>query len=357
MKDIIYSVSLLFGILIILLIILYYDVLKNNFTNMSDKNDNNIIEKYEDADVYQNEEKYNIIMTSDDIKDEHDFSRYTIYENGLLDKYKISSFLNSPSLKMLISSYEDEENVEKIEHFQWNKDNLNNTDDIIVSIDDKPIIHRFPFNPTVYGYNIKNITVELNNKKDNMVITEIAVLFNLKINDIINDAGMGQLICINNYDSHNILIHIIENNKKNNCGEVINIDDNYGSFNDFDANKDNANNYLNGKMTYDIVADINSNKYYIKNISEDIIKDPSVFLGLIINKESVHFHINTDVIKFKRLDEKPIMIDYPIYINKNKECDITLYSSALIINSNNIHGEIEKYILYNKYNLYNKMNI
>ena len=110
-------------------------------------------------------------------------------------------------------------------------------------------------------------------------------------------------------------------------------------------------------MTYDIVADINSNKYYIKNISEDIIKDPSVFLGLIINKESVHFHINTDVIKFKRLDEKPIMIDYPIYINKNKECDITLYSSALIINSNNIHSEIEKYILYNKYNLYNKTNI
>ena len=47
-----------------------------------------------------------------------------------------------------------------------------------------------------------------------MVITEIAVLFNLKINDIINDTGMGQLICINNYDSHNILIHIIENNKK-----------------------------------------------------------------------------------------------------------------------------------------------
>ena len=102
MKDIIYSVSLLFGILIILLIILYYDVLKNNFTNMSDKNDNNIIEKYEDIDMFRNEEKYNIIMTSDDIKDEHDFSRYTIYENGLLDKYKISSFLNSPSLKMLI---------------------------------------------------------------------------------------------------------------------------------------------------------------------------------------------------------------------------------------------------------------
>lgn len=63
------------------------------------------------------------------------------------------------------------------------------------------------------------------------------------------------------------------------------------------------------------------------------------------------------MIEFKRLDDEFIIIDYPIYINKNKECDITLYSSAMIINNNNIHNELEKYNLYNKYNLHSKINI
>ena len=63
------------------------------------------------------------------------------------------------------------------------------------------------------------------------------------------------------------------------------------------------------------------------------------------------------MIEFKRLDNKFIIIDYPIYINKNKDCDITLYSAAMIINSNNIHNELEKYNLYNKYNLHSKINI
>ena len=46
MKNIIYSVSLLFGILIISLIILYYDILKNNIIN----GNNNLKENYEDYD-------------------------------------------------------------------------------------------------------------------------------------------------------------------------------------------------------------------------------------------------------------------------------------------------------------------
>lgn len=378
MEDLIYSVSLLFGILIVLLIIIYYDLLINI---NKDKRDN-IIENYEDyEDIAGNEGNgdcgsgatddlnvhstsvKNIIMTSEDIRTGDENYKHIIYEKNIVDKYKITSFLKSPSLKMLISSFEKEDNRANIEHFQWNKDN--DMRDFIVSIDDSPKIHRFPFNPSIYGYNLSNITVEIDNlmnskdNSENEIINELAVFFNLKLNDIKGSArsGEGQLICINSYDYQNIYIKIIENNKPR-CyeGESINVDDNYGTLNDMQGG--NIYSYSsNNKKTYDIVLDINSNKYYIRDISEDILRDPVIFMGLVINKDRIVFYINKEMAIFERLDDKVIIIDYPIYINKNKECDITLYSAALIINSNNIHGDMEKYELYNKYNLYDKINI
>ena len=378
MEDLIYSVSLLFGILIVLLIIIYYDLLINI---NKDKRDN-IIENYEDyEDIAGNEgngdcgsgatddlnvhstSAKNIIMTSEDIRTGDENYNHIIYEKNIVDKYKITSFLKSPSLKMLISSFEKEDNRANIEHFQWNKDN--DMRGFIVSIDDSPKIHRFPFNPSIYGYNLSNITVEIDNlmnskdNSENEIINELAVFFNLKLNDIKGSArsGEGQLICINSYDYQNIYIKIIENNKPR-CyeGESINVDDNYGTLNDMQGG--NIYSYSsNNKKTYDIVLDINSNKYYIRDISEDILRDPVIFMGLVINKDRIVFYINKEMAIFERLDDKVIIIDYPIYINKNKECDITLYSAALIINSNNIHGDMEKYELYNKYNLYDKINI
>jgi len=388
MEDLIYSVSLLFGILIVLLIIIYYDLLINiNKDRSKGKEDDDddketIIEKYcdsgacgacgADADLKEQEKLYkNIIMTSEDIKAGDENYKHIIYEKNIVDKYKIASFLKSPSLKMLISSFEKEDNRANIEHFQWNKDN--DRSGFIVSIDDSPKIHRFPFNPSIYGYNLGNITVEIDNirnskdNSENEIINELAVFFNLKLNDIKGGAGTGdgQLICINSYDYQNIYINIIENNKPR-CyeGESINVDDNYGTLNDMRDGRggqgglSNIYSYSsNNKKTYDIVLDINSNKYYIKDISEDILRDPVIFMGLIINKDRIVFYINKEMAIFERLDDKFIIIHYPIYINKNKECDITLYSAALIINSNNIHGDMEKYELYNKYNLYDKINI
>jgi len=375
MEDLIYSVSLLFGILIVLLIIIYYDLLINI---NKDKRDD-IIEKYEDYEDYEDYEgsratddlkeqdmpTKNIIMTSDDIKVGDENYKHIIYEKNIVDKYKIASFLKSPTLKMLISSFEKEDNRANIEHFQWNKDN--DRLDFLVSIDDSPKIHRFPFNPSIYGYNLNNITVEIDNLKnskdnsENAIINELAVFFNLKINDIKGCVGTvndkGQLICINSYDYQNIYINIIENNKPR-CyeGESINVDDNYGTLNDIQGG-DIYSYSSNTQKTYDIVLDINSNKYYIRDISDDIMRDPVIFMGLTINKDRIVFYINKEIAIFERLDDKLIIIDYPIYINKNKQCDITLYSAALIINSNNIHSDMEKYELYNKYNLYDKINI
>jgi hypothetical protein len=105
MEDLIYSVSLLFGILIVLLIIIYYDLLininKNKDKSKEDDDDETIIEKYCDsggacgacrADDNLKEQDMpakNIIMTSEDIKVGDENYKHIIYEKDIVDKYKI----------------------------------------------------------------------------------------------------------------------------------------------------------------------------------------------------------------------------------------------------------------------------
>ena len=75
------------------------------------------------------------------------------------------------------------------------------------------------------------------------------------------------------------------------------------------------------------------------------------------SKKLTYSEFNDKIYDFKRLDTREITIDSPFYINKNLDCDITLYSNALLINDITIKKSIDNYKLYNKYNLYNKMNI
>ena len=141
------------------------------------------------------------------------------------------------------------------------------------------------------------------------------------------------------------------NKQKNNNDCIVNIANNYGLINI-------DNNYnLNNKKEYDIEILINAHKYYIYNITEDILNENAIFIGLVIDKNSIFFHINDKIYDFKRLDTREITIDSPFYINKNLDSDIILYSNALLINDITIKKSIDNYKLYNKYNLYNKMNI
>ena len=354
MKDTtIYIISLFFGFLITILLILYYSEIKNMvmYRKSPDNNDNDIerIEEFEEFEDY-NEEKQLNILKYDDIK-EKDNNDYIIYGGNFNDKYKIDSFINNPALISLISSYESNIIQEYLEGLKLKLDNNSKyINDIIVS--KYPAKNRYILNPNVYGYNLRDISIEFINNY-NSSINNIGFLFTLKFNDIIST----NLLNINENTISTISINIINKEKKkqyqvSSHTVPINIVNNYGLI-DIEEDYD-----LNYKKMYDIELVVNNNKYIVNDISEDILRDSVIFLGLIINSNSIYFYINDKIYDFKRSDNSNnIVIKYPFYINKNKDCDFMLYSNALVINDINIKNTIKNYNLYNNYNLHSKMNI
>jgi hypothetical protein len=345
-----YIIGLVFGILISAILILYFTEIKNIFLTNSLSN-KNITEHFKDNDNIYEERLLNIL----DIDDQKDIDyKNVIYNESSKDKYNINKFLKTPELIFLISSYQDSIQ-ENIEGLKWKIDNKSNyINDIIVT--KEPRKNRYIYNSLAYGYNLNDISVQFNNNY-NSLINNFGILFTLKINEIED----SNILIINN-DNYNdtISINIKKqqiSNKNNN--EIINIANNYGIIDDKSIDNDNIEEYnLNAYGNiYDIEILINTRKYYINNISEYILKEDYVFLGLIIDKTTVYFHINDTIYDFRRLDNSNIYVDSPFYINENKSCNIILYSSALLINDLNIKKNIEKYKIYNNYNLNNKMNI
>ena len=251
----------------------------------------------------------------------------------------------------MISSYESNNIQENLEGLKWKLDNNSKyINDIIVS--KYPAKNRYILNPNVYGYNLRDISIEFINNY-NSSINNIGFLFTLKFNDIIST----NLLNINENTISTISINIINKEKKkqyqvSSHAVPINIVNNYGLI-DIEEDYD-----LNYKKMYDIELVVNNNKYIVNDISEDILRDSVIFLGLIINSNSIYFYINDKIYDFKRSDNSNnIVIKYPFYINKNKDCDFMLYSNALVINDINIKNTIKNYNLYNNYNLHSKMNI
>ena len=345
-----YIIGLVFGILISAIFILYFVEIKNIFLTNS-LTETNITEHFKDNYYPYESKQLNIL----DIEDQKDIDN----NESSKDRYIISNFLKTPELIFIISSYQDSIQ-ENIEGLKWKIDNKSKyINDIIVS--KEPTKNRYIYNSLAYGYNLNDISVEFNNNY-NSLINNFGFLFTLKINEIEN----SNILIINN-ENYNETISIIikkqQNSNKNN-NEIINIANNYGIIdnsnivNDIEDNNNMDNYNLKAyECLYDIEILINTRKYYINNISEHVLKEDYVFLGLIVDKTNLYFHINDTIYDFRRLDNSDISVDSSFYINENKGCDIILYSAALLINDLNIKKNIEKYKTYNKYNLNNKMNI
>jgi len=350
-----YIIGLVFGILISVIFILYFVEIKNIILSNS-LIETNITEHFKDNYYPYENKQLNIL----DIKDQKEIDdKNIIYNESSKDKYVISNFLKTPELIFIISSYQDSIQ-ENIEGLKWKIDNKSKyINDIILS--KEPTKNRYIYNSLAYGYNLNDISLEFNNNY-NSLINNFGFLFTLKINEIEN----SDILIINN-ENYNETISINikkqQNSNKNNK-DIINIANNYGIIDNINIENDigdnnNMNNY-NLKVyecLYDIEILINTRKYYINNISENILKEDYIFLALIVDKTNLYFHINDTIYDFRRLDESDIYVDSSFYINENKKCDIILYSAALLINDLNIKKNIEKYKTYNKYNLNNKMNI
>lgn len=246
--------------------------------------------------------------------------------------------------------------------------------------------------------NNKNYRPVINNLEN---IKKISILFAIKLNEIDNDYGQllyignktkGNLISINIVNSNNVDPNTIDQkcNDDINCRKFIeNIHNSINMHNNYyEQNSVSNNNFkkylsercedgdeyiinknmceyikqtytdeiafhnrLYEKKKYTIQIKIDSYTYNIYDISEDIFNDDYTTLSLIIDNDDITFMINKIKITFKKRDSKSLVALYPCILNKNKNCDMILYSFALFDDAI-CEADISAFKLYNNYYLY-----
>ena len=246
-------------------------------------------------------------------------------------------------------------------------------------------------NGTIYKPYIKNYNI----------IKELSLLFALKFNGLNNDSGL-LLYVIDENNKEVLTIKIIDSNKvkTNNIGEYcknnkycnnlitnvqtsINMHNNY--YDNYNINKNEMKEYLANKCDsggekminsnmcnyikktygdevnyyeqlyekkrYTIQININGETFNIYDLDENIFNTDYTLLSFIINNNNISFNINENKYSFVLSNDKELHVSYPIIINKQKECDVTLYSMALFTKAI-CDADIQAYKLYNNYHLY-----
>ena len=144
---------------------------------------------------------------------------------------------------------------------------------------------------------------------------------------------------------------------KNNINKSINLLNNYHYYENNDILSKNAKEQKSYKLSYfeklyTIEIIIDDSVYNIHDINLETLKDDIIFFGLTMNMDDVVFHLNNTKYEFKRNTAKGIKVsNIPFIINKNKSCEIVLYSFAYL-NEAISNKDLETFKLYNKYKLH-----
>ena len=387
-----YFTGILIGIFLILIIIsdkgdfkTLFKSSKEYFNNdkyentdivmVSANNVKNDIDKYIKTDIV----KVSVFKEdSASIKEESDDANIVLNNNNIIDKFNFIKLLKKREMKVLITSY----NKDNINNLEWYTDNKKYNNNIMLKLSNDDIIKEFNnLNPLVNGYNIQNVSIEgpsniimYNNEK---VINKFSILFmfiHKKFHSKINN-----LFIIYGVDSKNIVINIkekdynndyfkIKNNMndnsnfnddydKNNINKSINLLNNYHYYENNDILSKNAKEQKSYKLSYfeklyTIEIIIDDSVYNIHDINLETLKDDIIFFGLTMNMDDVVFHLNNTKYEFKRNTANGIKVsNIPFIINKNKSCEIVLYSFAYL-NEAISNKDLETFKLYNKYKLH-----
>lgn len=387
-----YFTGILIGIFLILIIIsdkgdfkTLFKSSKEYFNNdkyentdivmVSANNVKNDIDKYIKTDIV----KVSVFKEdSASIKEESDDANVVLNNNNIIDKFNFIKLLKKREMKVLITSY----NKDNINNLEWYTDNKKYNNNIMLKLSNDDIIKEFNnLNPLVNGYNIQNVSIEgpsniimYNNEK---VINKFSILFmfiHKKFHSKINN-----LFIIYGVDSKNIVINIkekdynndyfkIKNNMndnsdfnddydKNNINKSINLLNNYHYYENNDILSKNAKEQKSYKLSYfeklyTIEIIIDDSVYNIHDINLETLKDDIIFFGLTMNMDDVVFHLNNTKYEFKRNTANGIKVsNIPFIINKNKSCEIVLYSFAYL-NEAISNKDLETFKLYNKYKLH-----
>jgi hypothetical protein len=297
----------------------------------------------------------------------------------IIDNFNYNKLLKKREMRVLVSSYNND-NINKLD---WLTDNNKYNNNISLKLSSNGFVKEFNnMNPFVNGYNIHNVSIRgppnviLYEKEKE--ISKFSILFMFSHKKF--HSNNNNLFIIYGVDNKNIVINIKDNEYNNNNYYNVNndINDNSDLNGAYDKNDINKSINLLNNFHYYENHDILSNKakeqksyklsYFEKLYTVEIIIDDSVynindinmetlkrditFFGLIMNKEDVVFHLNNTKYEFKRNTDKSIKIGKdPFVINKNKSCEIVLYSFAYF-NEAISDADLKTFKLYNKYKLY-----
>lgn len=382
-----YITGFLFGVLIILMLITDNGDFKTLFKNTKEYFDNgasvaesdakkyietNIVKVAEVAPVLRE-----VIISPDTISTEIVSSALTNTE--IIDNFNFNKLLKKREMRILISSYNND-NINKLD---WITDNKAYNNNVSVKLSSNDIVKEFNnLNPFVNGYNIHNVSIEgpvnavIYEKEKS--ISKFSILFmfmHKKFHSIVNN-----LFIIYGVDNKNIVINIKDNEfnnnnyynvnndindnsdlngvyDKNDINKSINLLNNYHYYENYDILSNKAKEQKSYKLSYfeklyTVEIIIDDSVYNINDINMETLKKDITFFGLIMDRENVVFHLNNTKYEFKRNTDREIKIDKkPFIINKNKTCEIVLYSFAYF-NEAISDKDLKTFKLYNKYKLY-----
>jgi len=306
---------------------------------------------------------------------------YVATNTEIIDNYNFNKLLRKREMRILITSYNNE-NID-INKLEWITDNKNYNNNIRLKLSDNEIVKEFNnMNPFVNGYNIHNVSIqgpanaEVYEKEKE--ISQFSILFMFMHKQF--HSTKNNLFIIYGVDNKNIVINIKDNEfnnnnyynvnndindnsdmngafDKNDINKSINLLNNYHYYENYDILSNKAKEQKSYKLSYfeklyTIEIIIDDSVYNINDINMETLKRDITFFGLMMNKEDVVFHLNNTKYEFKRNNDKSIKIGKePFVINKNKSCEIVLYSFAYF-NEAISDADLKIFKLYNKYKLY-----
>ena len=400
-----YFLGILIGIFIILMIISDKGDIRTLFKNTKEYFDNG--NKFESTDIIK------VAKEVDEIKDKVKLYELTdivkvpvvplqlkgafagnnindedtdliLSNKDLIDNFNFVKLLKKKEMRVLISSY----NNENISNLDWITDNKDYNNNIRLKLSSNDITKELNnLNPNVNGYNIQNVSIEgpannilYNNEK---TINKFSILFmfmhkkftsmnnnlfiiygvdnrNIVINIKDNEYNNNNYYNVNNYDTdNNDLDGVVYD--KNNINKSINLLNNYHYYENYDVLSNKAKEQKSYKLSYfeklyTIEIIIDDSVYNINDINMETLKRDITFLGLIMDNDDVILHLNNTKYEFKRNNANEIKIaKSPFVINKNKSCEIVLYSFAYFTEAIS-DKDMKTFKLYNKYKLYGVNN-
>jgi len=300
---------------------------------------------------------------------------YIASNTEIIDNYNFNKLLRKREMRILITSY----NNENIDRLKWITDNKNYNNNIHLNLSGTDIVKEFNnMNPFVNGYNIHNVSIQGPANADTFEkekeISKFSILFMFMHKQF--HRTKNNLFILYGVDNKNIVINIKDNEfnnnnyynvnndinengeyDKNDINKSINLLNNYHYYENHDILSNKAKEQKSYKLSYfeklyTVEIIIDDSVYNINDINMETLKRDITFFGLIMDKEDVVFHLNNTKYEFKRNTDKNIKIGKePFVINKNKSCEIVLYSFAYF-NEAISDADLKTFKLYNKYKLY-----